>query len=77
MTGRCSIRSGLSLVVLRGTPNTLQDGEITPAEVLRDASATPPQLLEVALGIEPRSQPQNQGLDEYYGVLSSTDAAVG
>lgn len=31
MTGRYSIRSGLSLVVLRGSPNTLQTKEVTLA----------------------------------------------
>ena len=35
MTGRYSIRSGLSLVLIPGTPNTLQPEEITLGEIMK------------------------------------------
>ena len=36
MPGRYSIRSGLSLALVRGTPNTLADEEYTMAEMFKD-----------------------------------------
>jgi arylsulfatase len=76
MTARYSIRSGLSLVVLRGTPNTLQDGEITMAEVLETVGYSTAYLGKWHLGMETQSQPQNQGFDSYFGILNSTDEAL-
>jgi arylsulfatase len=35
MTARYSVRSGLSLVLVPGTPNTLADEEVTVAEMLK------------------------------------------
>jgi arylsulfatase len=75
MTGRYSIRSGLSLVVLRGSANTLQSEEVTLAEVLKDAGYATNCLGKWHLGMDPHSQPQNQGFDNYYGILNSTDEA--
>ena len=75
-TARYSIRSGLSLVVLRGTPNTLQDEEFTMAEMLRDVGYNTAYLGKWHLGMEPVSQPQNQGYDSYFGILNSTDEAL-
>jgi len=75
-TARYSIRSGLSLVVLRGTPNTLQDEEVTMAEVLGDVGYSTAYLGKWHLGMDPISQPQNQGYDSYFGILNSTDEAV-
>ena len=75
-TGRYSIRSGLSLVVLRGSPNTLQTKEVTLAEVLKDQGYTTSYLGKWHLGMESHSQPQNQGFDDYYGILNSTDEAL-
>jgi arylsulfatase len=76
MTGRYSIRSGLSLVVLRGSPNTLQAEELTLAEIFKDADYSTSYLGKWHLGMEPHSQPQNQGFDDYYGILNSTDEAL-
>ena len=76
MTGRYSIRCGLSLVVLRGSPNTLQAAEVTMAEILKDAGYATSYLGKWHLGMEPHSQPQNQGFDDYYGILNSTDEAL-
>lgn len=76
MTGRYSIRSGLSLVVLRGSQNTLQTKEVTLAEVLKDQGYATSYLGKWHLGMESHSQPQNQGFDDYYGILNSTDEVL-
>jgi arylsulfatase len=76
MTARYSIRSGLSLVVLRGTPNVLRGQEITLAEILKDVGYSTAYLGKWHLGMDTESQPQNQGFDSYYGILNSTDEAL-
>jgi len=76
MTGRYSIRSGLSLVVLRGSQNTLSAEEITLAEVLKGSGYATAYLGKWHLGMAAESQPHNQGFDEYFGILNSTDEAV-
>jgi arylsulfatase len=76
MTGRYSTRSGLSLVVLRGSTNTLVSSEVTMAEVLSEAGYATAMLGKWHLGMEEQSQPQNQGFDEFYGILNSTDEAL-
>lgn len=68
MTGRYSIRSGLSLVAVAGTAISLPANEITIAEVLRDAGYATAIFGKWHLGSEPHSQPQNQGFDEFYGI---------
>ncbi|MHC4711899.1 MAG: arylsulfatase [Planctomycetota bacterium] len=76
MTGRYSTRCGLSLIVARGSQNTLADEEVTLAEVLKDAGYATNYLGKWHLGMDPKSQPQNQGFDSYYGILNSTDEAL-
>jgi arylsulfatase len=76
MTARYSTRCGLSLVVLRGSPNTLQSNEVTLAEILKDAGYATSYLGKWHLGMKTHSQPQNQGFDDYYGILNSTDEAL-
>ncbi|MEX0322982.1 MAG: arylsulfatase [Puniceicoccaceae bacterium] len=76
MTGRYAIRCGLSLVVLRGTPNTLRTQEVTLAEILKDVGYSTAYMGKWHLGMESHSQPQNQGFDSYYGILNSTDEAL-
>jgi arylsulfatase len=76
MTGRYSTRSGLSLVVLRGTSNTLADEEVTMAEVLKSVGYSTAYLGKWHLGTEPQSHPHQQGFDSYFGILNSTDEAV-
>src|SRR5215213_4852879 len=68
MTGRYSIRSGLSLVAVEGTDISLPAREITMAEMLRDAGYSTAIFGKWHLGSEPHSQPQNQGFDEFYGI---------
>ncbi|WP_315860288.1 arylsulfatase [Rhizobium leguminosarum] len=68
MTGRYSIRSGLSLVAVAGTPFSLPANEITMAEMLRDAGYATAIFGKWHLGAQVYSQPQNQGFDEFYGI---------
>jgi len=75
MTARYSIRSGLSLALVRGTPNTLADEEHTMAEMLKDVGYDTAYLGKWHLGMDPQSQPHNQGFDSYFGILNSTDEA--
>jgi arylsulfatase len=68
MTGRYSIRSGLSLVAVEGTAISLPATEITMAEMLRDAGYATAMFGKWHLGAQTYSQPQNKGFDEFYGI---------
>jgi arylsulfatase A-like enzyme len=68
MTGRYSIRSGLSLVAVEGTAISLPATEVTVAEMLRDAGYATAIFGKWHLGAQPYSQPQNKGFDEFYGI---------
>jgi arylsulfatase A-like enzyme len=68
MTGRYSIRSGLSLVAVEGTDFSLPTKEITMAEMLHDAGYATAIFGKWHLGDKPYSQPQNKGFDEFYGI---------
>ncbi|MEJ0076650.1 MAG: arylsulfatase [Alphaproteobacteria bacterium] len=68
MTGRYSIRSGLSLVAVEGTDISLPAREVTMAEMLRDAGYATAIFGKWHLGSQPYSQPQNKGFDEFYGI---------
>src|SRR3954451_10012174 len=67
MTGRYSIRSGLSLVAVDGSTFSLPAKDITMAEMLHDAGYSTAMLGKWHLGAQTYSQPQNQGFDEFYG----------
>ncbi len=71
MTARYSIRSGLSLVAVAGTPFSLPDNEVTMAEMLHDAGYATAIFGKWHLGGQTYSQPQNQGFDEFYGIPPS------
>jgi arylsulfatase A-like enzyme len=69
LTGRYSIRSGLSLVAVEGSATgSLPATEITMAEMLRDAGYATAMFGKWHLGSAPSAQPQNKGFDEYYGI---------
>src|SRR4029077_18341815 len=68
MTGRYSIRSGLSLVAVAGSDISLPATEITIAEMLREAGYATAMFGKWHLGSQPYSQPQNKGFDEFYGI---------
>jgi len=73
LTGRYSIRSGLSLIIVPGTANTLSASEVTIAEMLKDAGYDTAIYGKWHVGFDEQSLPQNQGFDDYYGILNSTD----
>jgi arylsulfatase A-like enzyme len=68
MTGRYSIRSGLSLILLEGTSNSLPASEVTMAEMLHDAGYATALFGKWHLGSATSSLPQNKGFDEFYGI---------
>jgi arylsulfatase len=76
MTGRYSVRSGLSLVIVPGTPNTLAAEEVTMAEMLKSAGYETAYYGKWHLGTQPESLPHNQGFDEFYGIPNTTDETL-
>jgi len=64
MTGRYSIRSGLSLVAVPGSPNSLPTTEITIAEVLREAGYATAMFGKWHLGQQGKHHPSQRGFDE-------------
>jgi arylsulfatase A-like enzyme len=68
MTGRYSIRSGLSLVTVEGSSLSLPQSEITIAEMLHDVGYATAMHGKWHLGSETCSQPQNKGFDKFYGI---------
>ncbi|MEK6247233.1 MAG: sulfatase-like hydrolase/transferase, partial [Planctomycetales bacterium] len=76
MTCRYSIRAGLSLVIVPGTPNTLAAEEVTMAEVMKTVGYDTAYFGKWHLGSEPASLPHNQGFDEFYGIPNTTDETL-
>ena len=76
MTGRYSIRSGLSLVIVPGTPNTLSAEEVTMGETMKSVGYDTAYYGKWHLGSEEASLPHNQGFDEFYGIPNTTDETL-
>jgi arylsulfatase A-like enzyme len=77
MTGRYSLRSGLNAVIIGGTPNTLQDSEVTLGELFKSQGYATGILGKWHLGASEQSWPTRQGFDEYHvGVLETTDGTL-
>jgi arylsulfatase len=77
MTGRYSIRSGLSKIILRGTSNTLKAAEVSLAEVFKSRGYRTAYMGKWHLGSDEESQPQNQGFDEWrFGFFGTTEATL-
>ncbi|CAH2401851.1 sulfatase-like hydrolase/transferase [Mesorhizobium ventifaucium] len=77
LTGRYSVRSGLNGVIIGGTPNTLQAGEVTLAELFKTKGYATAIAGKWHLGADEQSWPTRQGFDEYHvGVLESTDGTL-
>jgi arylsulfatase len=77
MLGRMPIRAGLSTIIIGGTPNTLQDGEVTMAELFKKQGYATGMTGKWHLGSEEQSWPTKQGFDEYkVGVIETTDGTL-
>jgi len=78
MTGRYSIRSGLSLIAIEGSPNTLSAHAFTMGEMFKGAGYATAIFGKWHLGSEPQSLPTAHGFDEFYGIPPnlSWDAAT-
>jgi arylsulfatase len=77
MTGRYSIRSGLSLVIAPGAGGGLQADEITLAELFKSVGYNTTYIGKWHLGGNPQNQPQNQGFDQWLlGFAGSTDSTL-
>lgn len=72
MTGQYSIRNGLSLATLPGTPNTLSAKAYTMGQLFKDAGYATAIFGKWHLGIEPQSLPGAHGFDEFYGIPPDT-----
>ena len=68
MTGQYSIRSGLSLVVLPGSRNTLPGSAVTMGQMFKDVGYATAIFGKWHLGSDPQSLPMRHGFDEYYGI---------
>jgi arylsulfatase len=78
MTGQYSIRSGLSLIAIEGTPYTLPGGAFTMGELFKGAGYATAIFGKWHLGEAPQSLPTGHGFDEFYGIPPgiSWDAAT-
>jgi arylsulfatase len=77
MTGRYSLRAGLSAVIVGGTPNTLQANEMTLGELFKGRGYATAIAGKWHLGSSEISWPTRQGFDEYHvGVLETTDGTL-
>ena len=77
MTGRYSVRSGLSSIIAGGTPNTLQAGAVTLGEIFKSRGYATALTGKWHLGGAEQSWPTRQGFDEYrVGVLETTDGTL-
>ena len=68
MTGQYSIRSGLSLIAVEGSPNTLSAHAFTMGELFKGTGYATAIFGKWHLGSEPQSLPTAHGFDEFYGI---------
>ena len=77
MTGRHSVRVGLSTIIIGGTPNTLQASEVTLGALFKGQRYATGYVGKWHLGGSEQSWPTRQGFDEYrVGVLETTDGTL-
>ncbi len=77
MTGRYSIRSGLSLVIAPGGSNQLQAGEYTLGNLFKDAGYDTAYYGKWHLGESTESEPQYFGFDQWrFGFYGSSDGTL-
>src|SRR5262247_3059038 len=72
LTGRVPRRHGLQRPPMYGEPGGLQ-GEVTLAQLLSEAGYATQAVGKRHLGENVESQPQNVGLDDFYGFLTVSD----
>ena len=68
LTGRYSIREGLSLVIISGTRNTLSAQSVTLGELFKSSGYATALFGKWHLGDDPHSLPTAHGFDEFYGI---------
>lgn len=68
MTGQYSIRNGLSLFIIPGTPNTLPGSAYTMGTLFKDAGYATALYGKWHLGIDKQSLPSAHGFDTFYGI---------
>jgi arylsulfatase len=68
MTGQYSIRSGLSLIAIEGTPYTLPGKAFTMGELFKGAGYATAIFGKWHLGSAKESLPTSHGFDEFYGI---------
>lgn len=75
LTGRLPVRTGLLTPLLPGDNSKAAglNGELTLAQLLKQANYTTQAIGKWHLGASPAAQPQNNGFDDYYGTLTSSD----
>jgi arylsulfatase A-like enzyme len=73
LTGRYPLRSGVNAVLFYDTPEGLPPGEMTIAEILRDAGYATGMIGKWHLGHRDEFMPWNQGFQEFFGVPYSND----
>jgi arylsulfatase len=72
MTGQYSIRNGLSLAAIPGTPNTLSASAYTMGQLFKDAGYATAMFGKWHLGDAAESLPSAHGFDEFYGIPPNT-----
>src|SRR5260370_18499360 len=72
MMGQYSIRNGLSLIILPGSPNTLSARALTMSEMFKAVGYATPIFGKWPLGGDPQSLPPAHGFDEFYGIPPDT-----
>lgn len=68
MTGQYSVRSGLSLIAIPGSPYTLPKDAFTMGEMFKSVGYATAIFGKWHLGGAPESMPTNHGFDEFYGI---------
>src|SRR6201986_4627162 len=78
MTGQYSIRNGLSLIAIEGSPNTLSGRAFTMGELFKGVGYATAIFGKWHLGSAAQSLPTAHGFDEFYGIPPdiSWDAAT-
>ena len=78
MTGQYSIRNGLSLIAIQGSPYTLPASAFTMGQMFKSVGYATAIFGKWHLGSAPQSLPTAHGFDEFYGIPPdiSWDAAT-